>query len=144
MFGTAGFSKLISNGMMGILRMIHLSWKNSLIIVLWFRQFLFLSFFFVVADIMASYRTCLVLCLILFAVLSHVHTSEDFYELLGIERDATAKDIRRAFKKLALSKHPDKNTVSQSKRVIVMFVMSLRHMSCSKLSHIIPYHNIVK
>ncbi|CAG9540325.1 unnamed protein product [Cercopithifilaria johnstoni] len=34
---------------------------------------------------------------------------EDFYHLLGISRDADNRAIRRAFKKLALVKHPDKN-----------------------------------
>lgn len=38
--------------------------------------------------------------------------SEDYYELLGIDRDASHKDIRKAFKKLALKLHPDKNKVS--------------------------------
>lgn len=52
------------------------------------------------------------LCLMIAVVLSTVNSSEDFYELLGIERDATTKDIRRAFKKIALSEHPDKNPVS--------------------------------
>ncbi|CAD5110865.1 unnamed protein product [Dimorphilus gyrociliatus] len=33
----------------------------------------------------------------------------DFYEILEIERSATTRDIRRAYKKIALVKHPDKN-----------------------------------
>lgn len=35
--------------------------------------------------------------------------SSDFYELLGVKKDADSKEIRRAFKKLALTMHPDKN-----------------------------------
>eukprot|EP00051_Salpingoeca_urceolata_P018424 m.258373 g.258373 ORF g.258373 m.258373 type:complete len:823 (+) comp19190_c0_seq1:1143-3611(+) len=33
----------------------------------------------------------------------------DYYVVLGVERSATTREIRRAFKKLALQKHPDKN-----------------------------------
>src|SRR5579872_7440684 len=33
----------------------------------------------------------------------------DYYEVLGIPRDASAKDIRSAFRKLARKHHPDVN-----------------------------------
>uniref|UniRef100_UPI00358F9C18 dnaJ homolog subfamily C member 10 n=1 Tax=Myxine glutinosa TaxID=7769 RepID=UPI00358F9C18 len=35
--------------------------------------------------------------------------SDDFYQLIGVSRDASTRDIRKAFKKLALTMHPDKN-----------------------------------
>lgn len=38
--------------------------------------------------------------------------STDYYELLGVKKDADDRTIRKAFKKLALSKHPDKDPVS--------------------------------
>uniref|UniRef100_A0A3B4Y1V6 DnaJ homolog subfamily C member 10 n=1 Tax=Seriola lalandi dorsalis TaxID=1841481 RepID=A0A3B4Y1V6_SERLL len=34
---------------------------------------------------------------------------QDYYTLLGVNREATTREIRQAFKKLALTMHPDKN-----------------------------------
>ena len=53
-----------------------------------------------------------ILCLIVLLIAISSVTSEDFYKLLGVSQDATKSEIRRAFKKLALEKHPDKNPVS--------------------------------
>jgi molecular chaperone DnaJ len=36
-------------------------------------------------------------------------TKRDYYEVLGIDRDATEEEIRRAFRKLAFKYHPDHN-----------------------------------
>ena len=35
-------------------------------------------------------------------------SDEDFYSLLGINRDATKDDIKRAYKRQSLQMHPDK------------------------------------
>lgn len=34
---------------------------------------------------------------------------KDYYEILGVNKDATDSDIKKSYKKLALQLHPDKN-----------------------------------
>ena len=50
--------------------------------------------------------------ILLLQVLVWAAEEEDYYTLLGVSRDATTRQIRKAFKKLALTIHPDKNPVS--------------------------------
>jgi len=57
-------------------------------------------------------RLMLPLLLLVILLVAVSAESTDYYDLLGISREATTREIRRAFKKLALTMHPDKNPVS--------------------------------
>lgn len=45
--------------------------------------------------------------------------SKDYYKLLGVSREATTREIRQAFKQLALTMHPDKNPVSDPQSHVI-------------------------
>lgn len=53
------------------------------------------------------------LLLVLIIVLSSA--AEDYYKILGIKKTATEDEIKKAFKKLSIKYHPDKNKGNEKK-----------------------------
>jgi DnaJ-related protein SCJ1 len=47
--------------------------------------------------------------LLLFYVLPLIFCTEDFYKLLEVDKFASEKDIKRAYRTLSKKYHPDKN-----------------------------------
>ena len=51
----------------------------------------------------------------------------DFYSLLEVEKSASTSDIRKAYRKLALRWHPDKNPDKQVKKGrLILQVLDMR------------------
>ena len=51
----------------------------------------------------------ILLSLIFLPILIKTEEKEDYYAILGIKKDATEAEIKKAYRKLALKWHPDKN-----------------------------------
>lgn len=64
------------------------------------------------------FTTAIITIILLIATSEQNSKEEDLYKLLGVPKDASVKEIRKAFKVLALKLHPDKNKVSKGFRLV--------------------------
>ncbi|KAJ3615081.1 hypothetical protein NHX12_018649 [Muraenolepis orangiensis] len=58
---------------------------------------------------MATAQTALLLAVYVLLITEFILASQDFYHILGVPKDASERQIKKAFHKLAMKYHPDKN-----------------------------------
>ena len=80
--------------------------------------------------------------IIFFLISPFTICGEDYYKLLGVKRNASKAEIRRAFKKLSLKYHPDKNkdNPEKAKAKFVKIANAYEVLSDDKLRKIYDEH----
>eukprot|EP00761_Pharyngomonas_kirbyi_P014906 gb/GECH01014937.1/.p1 GENE.gb/GECH01014937.1/~~gb/GECH01014937.1/.p1 ORF type:complete len:354 (+),score=69.68 gb/GECH01014937.1/:1-1062(+) len=68
---------------------------------------------------MSVLRIVVALVLLIVLVVTYVVAEVDYYKVLGVERGASASQIKRAYRKLAVKYHPDRNDDPEAKKKFV-------------------------
>lgn len=63
--------------------------------------------------------------------MSSMATKRDYYEVLGVERTASEREISLTYRKMAIKYHPDSNPGDTE--AVERFKECMRHMKCSAM-----------
>ncbi|NP_001275586.1 uncharacterized protein LOC101884054 precursor [Danio rerio] len=70
-----------------------------------------------------------VLCMILLLCVYGCHCVSDYYSVLGVSRFVSSRDIKKAFHKLALKHHPDKNQTPNAQQTFTHIAQAYEVLS---------------
>ncbi|KAL8525236.1 hypothetical protein ACS0TY_014747 [Phlomoides rotata] len=62
-------------------------------------------------------------------LIREVKRKKDYYEILGLEKNCTAEDVRKAYRKLSLKVHPDKNNAPGAEEAFKMVSKAFQCLS---------------
>lgn len=55
---------------------------------------------------------------LLLPLISSLFAPQDYYRILGVPREATEADLKKAYRKLAMKWHPDKHADPEAKKKV--------------------------
>lgn len=61
------------------------------------------------SDSMATVQSTLMFAVCILMITELILAKKDYYDILGVPKDASERQIKKAFHKLAMKYHPDKN-----------------------------------
>ncbi|KAK2646026.1 hypothetical protein Ddye_021221 [Dipteronia dyeriana] len=63
------------------------------------------------------------------AIVRQIKRTKDYYEVLGVERSCSVEDVRKAYRKLSLKVHPDKNKAPGAEEIFKMVSKAFQCLS---------------
>ena len=71
---------------------------------------------------MSSTRLLILLLLLLLHLTTATTSKRNFYDILNIDKTATKREVKKAYRKMAVLLHPDKNDASEKEKYEALFV----------------------
>ena len=59
--------------------------------------------------------------------------NQKYYDLLGVKKDATTDEIKKAFRKIAIKEHPDKGGDAEKVGLILLIFVAWAHCIVDKV-----------
>jgi DnaJ-class molecular chaperone len=63
------------------------------------------------------------------AYLTMAWAGQDYYKVLGVSKSASSADIKRAYRKLSLKYHPDKNSSPDACKIAILKIKPTQKIS---------------